>query len=106
MQTLKKLGFCTSAWVTTIASVVATVRGQDRTLPELPQATTPVALAAASDSVSGKSQFRYRDNDTPPVIRVRPGSVLNVEYKNQLAARSKEDCFGHPCMQMTNLHFH
>ena len=29
-----------------------------------------------------------------------------MEYKNELAAQSKEDCFGHPCMNMTNLHFH
>ena len=63
-------------------------------------------LAAASDPVTGKSEFRYRGNNTPPVIRTQPGTVLNVEYKNELAAQSKEDCFGHPCMQMTNLHFH
>ena len=42
----------------------------------------------------------------PPVIRVQPGSILKVEYKNELAAQSREDCFGHPCMNMTNLHFH
>ena len=63
-------------------------------------------LVAASDPVTGKSEFRYRNSNTPPVIRVQPGSVLNVEYKNELAPQSKEDCFGHPCMQMTNLHFH
>mgnify|MGYP003694392017 CR=1 FL=1 len=40
------------------------------------------------------------------MIRVQPGSILNVEYKNELAAQSKEECVGHPCMQMTNLHFH
>jgi len=32
--------------------------------------------------------------------------MLKVEYKNELTAQSKEDCFGRPCMQMTNLHFH
>ena len=68
--------------------------------------STPVTLIAATDPVTGKSEFRYRNNNTPPVIRVQPGSVLNVEYKNELAPQSKEDCFGHPCMQMTNLHFH
>jgi len=61
---------------------------------------------AATDPATGKSEFRYQGNNTPPVIRVQPGSTLNVEYKNELAAQSKEDCFGHPCMQMTNLHFH
>jgi FtsP/CotA-like multicopper oxidase with cupredoxin domain len=61
---------------------------------------------AATDPATGKSEFRYQGNNTPPVIRVQPGSTLNVEYKNELAAQSKEDCLGHPCMQMTNLHFH
>ena len=75
-------------------------------LPELPQTTTPVTLVAATDPVSGKSEFRYRENNTPPVIRVRPGSILNVEYKNELAAQSREQCLGQPCMNMTNLHFH
>ena len=74
-------------------------------LPELPQASSPVTLVAASGPVTGKSEFRYRGNNIPPVIRVQPGSILNVEYKNELAAQSKEDCVGHPCMQMTNLHF-
>jgi FtsP/CotA-like multicopper oxidase with cupredoxin domain len=75
-------------------------------IPELPQASTPVKLMAATDPVSGKSEFRYRGNNIPPVIRVQPGSTLSVEYKNELAAQSKEECLGHPCMQMTNLHFH
>jgi suppressor of ftsI len=61
---------------------------------------------AATDRVTEKSEFCYRGSTTPPVIRVQPGTVLNVEYKNELAAHSKEDCVGHPCMQMTNLHFH
>jgi suppressor of ftsI len=79
---------------------------QGRALPELPQANTPVTLSAGSDPITGKSQFRYRGSNTPPVIRVQPGSTLNVEYKNELNPQSREDCVGHPCMQMTNLHFH
>src|SRR5947209_13059596 len=63
-------------------------------------------LVAASDQATGKSEIRYQDNNAPPVIRVQPGSILNVEYKNELAPQSKEECLGHPCMQMTNLHFH
>ena len=86
--------------------LVATPSGQDRIVPELPQTSSPVTLVAASNPVSGKSEFRYQGNNTPPVIRVQPGTVLNVEYKNDLAAQSKEDCLGHPCMNMTNLHFH
>ncbi|HEX3419924.1 MAG TPA: multicopper oxidase domain-containing protein, partial [Candidatus Udaeobacter sp.] len=50
--------------------------------------------------------FLYRGNNTPPVIRTQPGSILKVEYKNELAAHSTETCVGHPSMQMTNLHFH
>jgi FtsP/CotA-like multicopper oxidase with cupredoxin domain len=101
MQTLQKLALCAFACLTTAAAI-----GQDRLLPEPPEASTPVTLMAATDPISGESEFRFRGKDTPPVIRVRPGSVLKVEYKNELAAESKEDCFGHPCMQMTNLHFH
>jgi FtsP/CotA-like multicopper oxidase with cupredoxin domain len=79
---------------------------QGEALPDLPEANGPVTLSAASDPVTGKSKFRYRGKNTPPVIRVRPGSILNVEYKNELDPQSREDCVGHPCMQMTNLHFH
>jgi len=106
VQILPKLGVRTFGWTAGIGLLVATASAQDRILPELPQASTPVTLVAASDRATGKSEFRYRDNNTPPVIRVQPGSVLNVEYKNELTAQSKEDCSGHPCMQMTNLHFH
>jgi suppressor of ftsI len=106
VQILQKLLPCALRLIVTIGLPVATVGGQDRILPELPQAKTPVTLVAVSDPVSGKSGFQYQGNNTPPVIRVQPGTVLNVEYKNELAAQSKEDCFGHPCMNMTNLHFH
>ena len=103
---LQKFAVATFGWIVSIGLLVATASGQDRILPELPQASTPVTLVAASDPVSGKSEFRYRGNNTPPVIRVQPGSILNVEYKNELAAQSREDCLGHPCGNMTNLHFH
>jgi suppressor of ftsI len=106
VETLQKLALFTFTWVAAIGLVAATSGGQDQILPELPQATTPVTLLAATDPATGKSEFRYQGNNTPPAIRVQPGSTLNVEYKNELAARSKEDCLGHPCMQMTNLHFH
>jgi FtsP/CotA-like multicopper oxidase with cupredoxin domain len=101
MHIVHKLVVAVLGWL-----LVATVSGQDRILPELPQASTPVTLVAATDPVTGKSEFRYRGNNTPPVIRVQPGTTLSVEYKNDLNPKSREDCFGHPCMQMTNLHFH
>jgi len=106
VQIFQTLALGISGWIAGIWLLVAAASGQDRILPELPQANSPVTLVAASDPITGKSEFRYRDRNIPPVIRVQPGSVLNVEYKNELAAQSKEDCFGHPCMQMTNLHFH
>src|SRR5437016_14589040 len=102
----QKLVLGASGWIASIWLLVAPASGQDRILPELPQVSTPVTLVAASDPVSGKSEFRYRGHNTPTVIRVQPGSILNMEYKKDLAAQSKEDSFGHPCMQMTNLHFH
>src|SRR5882762_283424 len=102
----EKLAVGTSGWIVSLSLLVATTSGQDRILPELPQASTPVTLVAASNPVSGKSEFRYQGNNIPPVIRAQPGSILNVEYKNELAAQSREDCGGHPCMNMTNLHFH
>jgi suppressor of ftsI len=106
VQILQKVVLWTSRWIAIVGLPVTTANGQGQMVPELPQATTSVKLVAATDQVSGKSEFRYQGNNTPPVIRVQPGSVLNVDYKNELAAKSKEDCFGHPCMQMTNLHFH
>jgi suppressor of ftsI len=106
VQTFQKVALFAFTWLATIGLVATTSGGQDQILPELPQATTPVTLMAATDPATGKSEFRYHGSNTPPVIRVQPGSTLNVEYKNELAAQSKEDCLGHPCMQMTNLHFH
>jgi suppressor of ftsI len=105
MQTLQKLVLCTSGWIASIG-LFAVANGQDRILPESPQASTPVTLEAATDPLTGKSEFRYQGNTTPPVIRVQPGSILNVDYKNELDTQSREECVGHPCMNMTNLHFH
>src|SRR5438876_7789455 len=105
VQTLQQIALCTASWIACLGLVVR-ANGQGGTLPELPQASTPVTLIAATNALTSKSEFRYRGNNIPPVMWVHPGSTLNVEYKNELAAHSKEDCFGHPCMQMTNLHFH
>ena len=104
MKFAPKLVLC--AQLATIASLAATGTPQDRILMELPEARTPVKLAAATDPNTGKSEFRYESRNTPPVIRVRPGTTLKVEYKNELAAKSSETCIDHPCMNMTNLHFH
>ncbi len=78
MQTLPKLEVATFRWMASVCLLVvtgATASGQERILPELPQASTPVTLVAASDPVTGKSEFRYQGNNTPPVIRVQPEAV-------------------------------
>jgi suppressor of ftsI len=106
MQIFQKRGFCTCGMMAGVVLFVATATGQNQKLAELPQANSPVTLTAVSDPVSAKSEFRYRGHNTPPVIRVQPGITLRVEYKNELNPESRENCFGHPCMQMTNLHFH
>ena len=92
--------------LTAIALRVPFATEQDRLVPDPPEAGTPVILTAATDPVTGKSEFRYEGSNTPPVMRVWPGSTLKVEYKNDLAAKSRETCLDHPCMNMTNLHFH
>jgi suppressor of ftsI len=79
---------------------------QTATLPELPQVSGPFTLEAVTDSVSGKSQFRYDGHDVPPVVRVRPGEDIHIEYVNRLSHASKEKCVMMPCTNGTNLHFH
>src|SRR5207237_3356870 len=99
----QKLAVGTSGWIASIWLLVASASGQDRILPELPQASTPVTLEAATDPVTGKSGFRFRGSNTAPVIRVQPGSILNVEYKNELAAKSRGEWVGNPCIGMNRL---
>ena len=36
------------------------LRAQDRMLPNLPEAQTPVTLSAVTDAATGKSQFSYQ----------------------------------------------
>ena len=75
-------------------------------LPNQPEARSPVTLVAASEPLSGKSEFQYQGSNIPPVIRIKPGTTLQVEYRNELIPQSKETCLDHACMNMTNLHFH
>jgi FtsP/CotA-like multicopper oxidase with cupredoxin domain len=75
-------------------------------LPDLPEATSPVALSAVNDPVTGKSAFSFDGKEIPPVIRSAPGSKIQIEYLNKMSRSSKEVCVDRPCMNMTNLHFH
>src|SRR5438445_12851249 len=106
MKIVGKFGIGISGLLASLCLIAGISSAQNRTLPELPEATSPVTLAATSDRRTGKSQFRYAGNNIPPVIRVQPGSTLHVEYKNDLAVASREECLDLPCMNMTNLHFH
>jgi len=106
MKIVGKFGIGISVLLASLCLIAGISSAQNRTLPELPEAISPVTLAATSDPRTGKSQFRYAGNNIPPVIRVQPGSTLHVEYKNDLAVASREECLDLPCMNMTNLHFH
>jgi FtsP/CotA-like multicopper oxidase with cupredoxin domain len=87
-------------------TLAASLTAQTATLPELPQVSGPFTLEAVTDPVSGKSQFRYDGHDVPPVVRVRPGEDIHIEYINRLSRDSKEKCVMMPCTNGTNLHFH
>jgi hypothetical protein len=63
---------------------------QEVNLPALPQVNGPFTLSAVTDTVSGKSHFRYNGSDVPPTMRVRPGQDLRVEYVNELSSVSTE----------------
>lgn len=58
------------ALVANVSLLIATASAQERLLPELPQAKSPVKLVAASDPITGKSEFCFQGNNIPPVIRV------------------------------------
>ena len=92
--------------VVAITTSAISLTAQTVTLPKLPQVSGPFTLEAVTDPVSGKSQFRYDGNNVPPVVRVRPGEDIRVEYVNRLSRDSKEKCAIMPCTNGTNLHFH
>src|SRR6266702_6232345 len=89
------------SWISAPSLAAQTV-----TLPELPQVSGPFTLEAVTDPGSGKSQFSYAGHDVPPVVRVRPGEDIQIEYVNRLSRDSKEKCVMMPCTNGTNLHFH
>jgi len=93
------------AMVSGLAIAAPQLFGQGVVLPEAPQVSTPFTLTAVTDS-TGRSQFQYQGVDVPPIMRVRPGQTLEVEYVNHLAPISKEKCVVVPCTDRSNLHFH
>lgn len=94
-------------WIALLSAISApSLTAQTEVLPQLPEVNAPFTLEAVTDPASGKSQFRYDGHDVPPVIRVRPGQDIHVEYVNHLSPVSKETCVMMPCTNRTNLHFH
>jgi suppressor of ftsI len=98
--------FMVMASVTSLVTSIPSVGAQAVKLPDLPQVDQHFKLYAVTDPLTGKSQFRYQGKTVPPVMRVRPGQDLRVEYVNELSPASKEKCVMMPCTNHSNLHFH
>jgi len=80
------------------------------TVPTVPEVrgkghVVTLKLSAVSDP-DGHDAFAYNGQTVPPVIRVKPGDELKIEYVNSLPAIPSEPCDVPPCMNMSNLHFH
>lgn len=77
-----------------------------RTLPQEPEAHSPLILSAVTDSEGGRNTFFFGNSAEPPVIRSQPGSQIRIELRNEMTSHSTEVCVDGPCRNMTNLHFH
>jgi FtsP/CotA-like multicopper oxidase with cupredoxin domain len=75
-------------------------------LPLLPEATSPVTLRAITDATTGRGVLALPGGRVPPVLHVRPGSVLQICFENAMSRHSTEICIDGPCTNMSNLHFH
>jgi len=66
---------------------------------------TSLVITAVSDA-NGHDAFAYNGDTLAPVIRVKPGDKLQIQYVNALPAKPSGLCEVPPCMNMSNLHFH
>lgn len=80
--------------------------GQASVAPDPPEVRRPFELTAAYDSLAGRNAFFFRDKPVPPTIRVLPGNVISLTFRNNLPERSTEECALGPCANHSNLHFH
>lgn len=78
---------------------------QQTPLPDPPMARSPVTITAAT-LPDGRDGYVYDGNPVPPVIRVAPGTRLDMTLINAMTLPSREPCVMDPCAQATNLHFH
>lgn len=106
---IARQGFLTLSFILTCASVYAqdaTQFGKGVPLPEMPAAQSPFTLLAVNDPETGKGSFSFAGEEVAPIARANPGSQIQIDYVNRMAAHSNEVCVDGPCMNMTNLHFH
>lgn len=64
-----------------------------------------VTLHAVVDS-NGRDSFAFNGHSVAPILRVRPGDTIRIDYVNDLPEKAKGSCAISPCRDMTNLHFH
>ena len=85
------------------------VFAQTASLPEPPEVRSKnhtVSMVLHAVYENGRDAFAFDGVTAAPVIRISPGETLNIDYDNDLPAKSAENCAVNPCMDMTNLHFH
>ena len=82
---------------------------QTTALPKPPQLRAKdhaLALTLQAVNQNGRDAFAFHGTTVPPVLRLHAGDTLKIDYVNDLPTESPEPCAVHPCMDMTNLHFH
>ena len=82
------------------------VFGQASVTADPPEVSSPFELTAAYDSAAGRNAFFFNGKRVPPTIRVVPGDAISLTFRNNLPARSNEECALGPCANHSNLHFH
>jgi suppressor of ftsI len=92
--------------ITCVIATLSSLSAQQQVISEPPEVRGRFTLTAVYDSAAGHNAFAYAGQTVPPVIRVSPGGVIKLRYRNNLPAKSNEECATGPCANMTNLHFH
>lgn len=95
-----------TVFICSLCTPLVLLSQQDNFLADLPEVRGPFTLTAVHDSTTQRNAFAYQGRTVPPVIRVSPGSDINVHYVNALPNPSDETCALGPCSNLSNLHFH
>lgn len=88
------------------ACALLSIPPPQRVIADEPDVRVPFTLTAVNDPETGHNAFSFSGRTVPPVIRALPGSVINVQYVNNLPVQSAEKCALGPCANHSNLHFH